>query len=136
MRIGELAAATGCHFETIRYYERVGLLPKPLRTESGYRSYRSDDIARVRFIGRGRALGFTLEEIRNLQQLSESVDTTCAEVDERVRCHLQGVRRKLLELQEMEAELMAMLSGCAGGDRSSCHVLRSFAGGGPESLSR
>jgi MerR family mercuric resistance operon transcriptional regulator len=64
MKIGELAAATGCHFETIRYYEKVGLLPKPERTASGHRAYRKGDIARVRFITRGRALGFSLDEIR------------------------------------------------------------------------
>lgn len=127
MKIGELAAATGCHFETIRYYEKVGLLPKPQRTASGYRAYRTGDIARVRFITRGRALGFSLGEIRSLLHLSESPDLACGEVDALARQHLAEVREKLAHLQRMEAELVATVERCRGGQRATCAVLESLA---------
>ncbi|MCZ8062794.1 helix-turn-helix domain-containing protein [Silanimonas sp.] len=127
MKIGELAAATGCHFETIRYYEKVGLLPKPQRTASGYRAYRPGDIARVRFITRGRALGFSLDEIRSLLHLSESPNLACGEVDALARQHLVEVREKLAQLQRMEAELVATIERCRGGQRATCSVLESLA---------
>ena len=127
MKIGELAAATGCHFETIRYYEKVGLLPKPQRTASGYRAYRSDDIARVRFITRGRALGFSLDEIRSLLHLSESPNLACGDVDALARQHLVEVREKLAQLERMEAELVATIARCRGGQRATCAVLESLA---------
>ena len=119
MKIGELAAATDCHFETIRYYEKVGLLPKPERTASGYRAYRKGDIARVRFITRGRALGFSLDEIRRILHLSESPDLSCAEVDTLARQHLAEVREKLAHLQRMETELLATVERCRGGQRAA-----------------
>jgi len=132
MKIGELAAATGCHFETIRYYEKVGLLPKPQRTASGYRAYRPGDIARVRFITRGRALGFSLDEIRSLLHLSESPNLACGDIDALARQHLAEVREKLAQLQRMEAELVATIERCRGGQRATCAVLESLAlEGGP-----
>mgnify|MGYP002778168198 CR=1 FL=1 len=132
MKIGELAAATGCHFETIRYYEKVGLLPKPQRSASGYRAYRPGDIARVRFITRGRALGFSLDEIRSLLHLSESPNLACGDVDALARRHLVEVREKLAQLQRMEAELVATIERCSGGQRATCAVLESLAlEGGP-----
>ena len=70
MKISQAAEASGCHLETIRYYEKIGLLPHPTRTDSGYRVYTSADIERLRFIARGRDLGFSLEEIRSLLQLA------------------------------------------------------------------
>ncbi len=127
MRIGELAEASGCHFETIRYYEKLGLLPKPLRSPSGYRAYRADDVARVRFIARGRALGFSLDEVRSLLELGESPDLSCDDVDTLARHHLQEVRAKLAQLQRMEAELVATVDRCRGGQRASCAVLQSLA---------
>lgn len=127
MKIGELAAATGCHFETIRYYEKVGLLPKPQRTASGYRDYRPGDIARVRFITRGRALGFSLDEIGSLLHLSESPNLACGDVDALARQHLAEVREKLAQLQRMEAELVATIERCRGGQRATCAVLESLA---------
>ena len=136
MKIGELAAATDCHFETIRYYEKVGLLPKPERTASGYRAYRKGDIARVRFITRGRALGFSLDEIRSLLHLSESPDLACAEVDTLARRHLAEVREKLAHLQRMEAELVATVERCRGGQRATCAVLESLAHEGRASEAR
>ena len=127
MKIGELASKTGCHFETIRYYEKVGLLPKPERTASGYRAYRQTDIARVRFITRGRALGFSLDEIRSLLHLADSPNLACGEVDALARQHLVEVREKLAQLQRMEAELVATMERCRGGQRATCAVLESLS---------
>ena len=127
MKIGELAAATGCHFETIRYYEKVGLLPTPERTASGYRAYRKGDIARVRFISRGRTLGFSLEEIRSLLHLSKSPNLACVEVDALARQHLAKVHEKLAHLQRMDDELIAPVVRCRGGRRAACAVLESLA---------
>lgn len=73
MKISEAADASGCHLETIRYYERIGLLPRPGRTGNGYRVYGPADIERLRFIARGRDLGFSLEEVRSLLQLVEAM---------------------------------------------------------------
>jgi len=126
MKIGELAAATGCHFETIRYYEKVGLLPKPLRTASGYRAYRPEDVARVRFVTRGRELGFSLEEVRSLIRLSESPDLTCEEVDALARHHLEEVQEKLRQLQRMEAELLATIDRCHADRRADCAILQAL----------
>jgi MerR family mercuric resistance operon transcriptional regulator len=69
MKIGEAAAASGCHLETIRYHERIGLLPRTVRTDNGYRDYTSEDVGRMRFVTRGRELGFSLDDIRSLLRL-------------------------------------------------------------------
>src|SRR5690606_1867317 len=81
MRIGEVAARSGCPPETVRYYERIGLLPAPPRTASGYRDYRPADADRLRFISRGRELGFSLAEIRSLLGLAEDDGLSCQDVD-------------------------------------------------------
>ena len=88
MRIGEAATASGCHIETIRYYERVGLLPHPARTGGGYRDCRPGEVDRLRFITRGRELGFSLEEIRSLLTLSDDPALSCHDVDQLARHHL------------------------------------------------
>ena len=81
MKISEAAAASGCHLETIRYYERSGLVSPPKRTHSGYRSYTPADVDRLRFISRGRELGFSLEEIRSLLRLDDDPTMSCRDVD-------------------------------------------------------
>ena len=81
MKISDAAAASGCHLETIRYYERIGLMPRPERTDSGYRVYREKEVDRLRFISRGRELGFSLEEIRSLLLLEHDVSLSCDQVD-------------------------------------------------------
>ena len=81
MKISDAAAASGCHLETIRYYERIGLMPRPERTDSGYRVYREKEVDRLRFISRGRELVFSLEEIRSLLLLEHDVSLSCDQVD-------------------------------------------------------
>ena len=124
MRISDAAAASGCHLETIRYYERVGLLPSPERTASGYRAYTPGDIDRLRFIARGRDLGFSLEEIRSLLKLSDSDDRlSCSEVDRVARAHLADVHARVADLRRMASELERVIDQCEGGHRGKCTIL-------------
>jgi MerR family mercuric resistance operon transcriptional regulator len=123
MKIGEAAAASGCHLETIRYYERIGLLPRPKRTASGYRTYGPDDVARVRFITRGRDLGFSLDEIRDLLRLTEDPELSCAQVDQLARRHLSEIQARQRALRRMARELERTIAGCAGGRRAACAIL-------------
>jgi MerR family mercuric resistance operon transcriptional regulator len=123
VKIGELATASGCHLETIRYYERIGLLPAPARTASGYRSYSASDVQRVRFITRGRDLGFSLDEIRGLLRLTEDPELSCAEVDQLARQHLADIRARQEALRRMACELERTIAGCAGGRRAACAIL-------------
>ena len=123
MKIGEVATASGCHLETIRYYERIGLLPAPARTASGYRSYSASDVQRVRFITRGRDLGFSLDEIRSLLSLSEDPDLSCEKADELARHHLIEIRQRIDELRRMEQELETTVKAGAGGRRAACAIL-------------
>jgi len=123
MRIGEAAAASGCHLETVRYYERIGLLNPPPRTSSGYRDYRDGDVARLQFVTRGRDLGFSIEEIRSLLRLSEDAALSCADVDELARQHLDDVRTKIRDLQRMAKELERTITRCHGGNRGDCVIL-------------
>lgn len=123
MKISEAAAASGCHLETIRYYERIGLLPCPDRTASGYRAYRVADIERLRFIARGRDLGFSLDEVRSLLQLAEDEELSCQDVDRLARSHLVDVRARLADLRRMASELERVITSCHGGQRGQCTIL-------------
>lgn len=130
MKIGEAAAASGCHIETIRYYERVGLLPRPARTDSGYRHYTADEVRRLRFITRGRELGFGLDEIRSLLTLSDDASLSCADVDQLARHHLGEIRERIRELTRMAKELERTIAGCQGGNRAHCTILDSLRAAG------
>jgi MerR family mercuric resistance operon transcriptional regulator len=123
VKIGEAAAASGCHLETIRYYERIGLLPRPSRTGSGYRAYTAQDVARIRFITRGRDLGFSLDEIRSLLRLTEDPDLSCEQVDALARHHLVEIQARQKELRRIARELEHTIAGCAGGRRGACAIL-------------
>ncbi len=123
MKIGEAAAASGCHLETIRYYERIGLLPRPSRTGSGYRAYTAKDVARIRFITRGRDLGFSLDEIRGLLRLTEDPELSCEQVDALARHHLAEIKVRQKELRRIARELERTIAGCTGGRRGACAIL-------------
>lgn len=123
MKIGEVAAASGCHPETIRYYERIGLLPAPARASNGYRAYAGTDVERLRFVARGRDLGFALDEIRSLLQLAGRDDLSCTEVDRVAQAHLSDVRTRIADLQRMAGELERVLDGCGRGRRAQCAIL-------------
>lgn len=123
MKIGEVAERSGCHPETVRYYERIGLIPTPPRTTAGYRDYAPADVDRLRFISRGRNLGFSLEEIRSLLALADNHVLPCGEVDRLARIHLADIRARLDDLQRMASELERVIGGCGGGERGECVIL-------------
>ncbi|MBK8122246.1 MAG: helix-turn-helix domain-containing protein [Dokdonella sp.] len=126
MKISDAAAASGCHLETIRYYERVGLMPPPARTASGYRAYRPAEVERLRFISRGRELGFSLEEIRSLLRLDDDSKMSCGDVDVIARTHLADIRQRIDELHRMATELERVIAECAGGERGHCTILNAL----------
>lgn len=119
----QLARLTGCNLETIRYYEKVGLLSDPPRSANGYRVYPPDLVQRLQFIMRARDLGFAVEEIRSLLSLTDAGQQTCAEVMARTQDHLADVRRKMADLQRIEATLMTSLAQCSGDTAPDCPIL-------------
>jgi MerR family mercuric resistance operon transcriptional regulator len=123
LTIGRLAAAAGVNLETVRYYERIKLMPSPGRTASGHRVYEDGDVRRLAFIRRGRELGFNIEQIRALLKLSEPTRASCAEVNEIARMHLDEVRAKLADLVRLEDILAATIPQCSGDAAPSCPVL-------------
>lgn len=124
--IGELARATGTKVETIRYYERVGLLPVPARTEGNYRSYGPAEIARLSFVRRGRDLGFSLDQVRALLNLSDDRRRDCASIDALAQTHLQEVERKLADLIALRTELNAIIASCKGGVVADCRIIEAL----------
>jgi Cu(I)-responsive transcriptional regulator len=124
--IGELAKATGAKIETIRYYERVGLLPKPERTAGNYRSYSAAHLGRLSFVRRARDLGFSIEQVRALLGLSDQKDRSCATVDLIAREHLEEVDRKLSDLRKLRRELNALLAQCDHGTIADCRIIEAL----------
>lgn len=123
--IGALSKASGVNIETIRFYERSGLLPTPQRTASGYRSYRPEDAGRLRFIRRGRELGFSLEEVRELLELSAHPQQPCASADQMVNEHLSAIEMRIRDLQNLQQELRK-LSGCQSAEAEHCRLLEAL----------
>ncbi len=127
MTRGELARHGQVNPETIRYYERSGLLPIPARSDANYRLFAPTAVGRIRFIKRAQAVGFSLEEIRALLVLK---DATCGDVREMVAVKLDEIDRKIAGLQAIRDELNDLFDACPGGDHptSECPILGSFAG--------
>lgn len=123
LKISNLAKAAGVNLETIRYYERIGLMPMPERTEGGHRTYGQAHARRLAFIRRARELGFGIEDIRALLALAEPGQASCAEVREIARAHLYSVRAKLADLAKLEAILAETVAGCSGDPVPTCPVL-------------
>ncbi len=123
MRRGELARAAGCHIETIRYYEQQGLLAAAGRTASGHRFYGPEELRRLRFILRCRELGFALREIRGLLALVDSGNWSCEEIRRQTERQLAGVRRRLADLQRMEARLASLVAACDATHAPDCAIL-------------
>jgi MerR family mercuric resistance operon transcriptional regulator len=118
--IGELAATGGVHVETIRYYERRGLLPAPARSTSGYRQYVAADVWRLRFILRAKALGFTLREIAELLGADGSEARAVEDVGAVTRRRLAAVDDEIAALTRRRADLTTLLRTCEGGDEADC----------------
>ncbi len=123
MRIGTLAAACNCPAETIRYYEKIGLLPKPVRTANGYRSYDERHQKWLQFVLRSRALGFTQDEVRRLSNIADQSQPVCADVHQLLVEHIVDVRKKLLDLKRMEKALVRLKSKCQDGTLNDCPVI-------------
>lgn len=128
MRRGELAGLADCHIETVRYYEKIGLLPEPSRAANAYRVYEPSHLDRLRFIMRGRDLGFSIEEIRSLLTLIDKGSQTCADVKARTENHLAAVRAKIADLKRIDRVLTATAARCSGGAVPDCPILAAFSG--------
>ncbi|OAN79211.1 MerR family transcriptional regulator [Jannaschia sp. EhC01] len=123
LAIGTLAKRTGTKVQTIRYYEQIGLLPEPERTDGGQRRYREADLDRLAFIRHARQLGFTLEAIRELLDLSDNPDHSCAYVDEIAHRQLNEVEIRIARLEALRKELKRMLRDCRRDTVADCRVL-------------
>jgi Hg(II)-responsive transcriptional regulator len=129
LSVGQLAKNTRVNIETIRYYERRGLIPPPPRRESGYRQFSKDTIARVRFIKRAQEVGFTLKEISELLSLRVAPDTTCADFKERTLGKISEVEQKIRALQRIKKALVKLKAACRGqGPTSECTILGALDG--------
>jgi len=120
---GLLAKKTGVNAETIRYYEKIELMPDPPRTTGGHRAYDQFLLNRLSFIRRCRELGFTINEIRELIELIDSGDYSCASVLESTRKHLTRIRRNIRDLKKMEKTLKAISGRCAAEDVPECPIV-------------
>lgn len=125
--IGNLAKATGTKVETVRFYEKMGLLPQPARTQSNYRIYETVHLERLSFIRRARELGFPLDQVRELLGLADQTDRSCAEVDGIARQHLDEVERKIADLAAMRDELAEVLNRCQHGTIAQCRIIETLA---------
>lgn len=125
--IGELSRRTEVKVPTIRYYEQIGLLPPPPRTEGRQRRYGKDAIARLAFIKHSRELGFDLEAIRTLLSLQDSPDRSCAAADRIAKVRLTEVERRIAALNGLRAELRRMIDECACGRVAECRVIETLA---------
>ncbi|GLI94387.1 MerR family transcriptional regulator [Methylocystis echinoides] len=127
LTIGRIALTAGVNLETVRYYERIGLMPPPARTASGHRAYEKTHLRRLVFIRRSRELGFSIEDIRALLALAEPSRVSCAEVRVIAQTHLDDVRAKLADLTKLEGILAATIAQCSGDPAPSCPVLDMLA---------
>jgi len=130
LTIGEVAKQANVHIETLRYYERQGLVPRPRRSVSNYRLYAEDTVRRVRFIKAAQELGFSLAEIRELLSLRATPKTRCAEIRQRAEAKVQAIEAKIASLQAMKQALTKLVAECSGdGPVTECPILESFDAG-------
>ncbi len=124
--IGELSRRTRCNIETIRYYERIGLLPKAAR-RGRYRSFGTADVARLNFVRRARELGFTLDEIRALLGIATADTVSCDDARESAASHLKQVRARIVDLKRMERVLADTVRACSAGDQVGCPLISTLS---------
>lgn len=125
---GEVAKRTGVNLQTIRYYQRRGLLPEPPRSNSGYRYFPEDAVRRVRFIKRGQELGFSLDEMNDLLALRVQPGATCGQVRQRAEAKIADIDERIRALRTMRAALNRLAAKCAGrGPVSECPILESMS---------
>lgn len=127
LTIGDLSKVTSTKVETIRYYERIGLLAAPARTAGNYRAYGKTELDRLSFIRRARDLGFGIDQIRTLLGLSESKKRSCKAVDAIARQHLADVDSKIADLMALRRELDSIISQCDCGTIGECRIIEALA---------
>jgi len=126
LTIGKVAGQTGCHIETIRYYEKENLLPPPGRSAGGHRLYTSDLIERLVFIRRSRELGFSMQEIRELLSVVDGRQVSCERVKNLADTHLKDIRSKISDLRRMETTLRELSNQCSGDDVPECPIIEAL----------
>lgn len=126
LSIGMLARRSGVKVETIRYYERVGIMPKPARSPSGYRRYGPEHVKRLGFVRRGRELGFGLDVLRGLLQLVDGDDYTCADVHEVAAARLAEIEGKIADLKRLRRVMAGMVAQCSRGRVPDCPVIEAL----------
>ncbi|MDE0520945.1 MAG: Cu(I)-responsive transcriptional regulator [Boseongicola sp.] len=127
MNIGEAARAAGLPVKTIRYYEEIGLV-RPARSENGYRVFAEPDLHKLNFLGRSRALGFSIEDCRALLALYEDGTRSSSEVREIAERHLTDIESKITDLQSLRDTLAHLVASCAGDERPDCPILDNLSG--------
>lgn len=127
MQIGDLSKNTGVHIETIRYYERVGVLPRPARQANGHRVYGPADASRLRFIRHARELGFDLPAVRTLLALQEQPEASCTDASRMAQDQLASVEAKIASLLRLKNELTQMVSSCRQGVVADCRVIEALS---------
>ena len=128
MRIGEVALRAGVNVQTLRYYERRGLLREPARSPSGYRQYDADAVRVIRFIKRAQELGFSLREVEELLQLRANKRAKCADVMATALAKLDDIDRKVRSLQSMRQALKGLVASCKNGASLDCPILEALDG--------
>jgi MerR family mercuric resistance operon transcriptional regulator len=131
LSIGALSKQTGVNIETIRFYEKAGLVPPPPRSAGGFRLYGRDHVRRLTFVRRARGLGFTLDEVRALLRLADGNGHTCAEAQGVASAHLSDVRAKLRDLRRLEKALADVVARCAEGALPECPLIEALFGEPP-----
>tara|TARA_R110000787_G_scaffold169035_2_gene281769 strand:+ start:331 stop:831 length:501 start_codon:yes stop_codon:yes gene_type:complete len=127
MNIGQAARASGVSAKMIRYYEQIGLIPKAIRSDAGYRTYSSSDVHSLNFIRSARDLGFSVEKIMKLLALWRDRDRASADVKEMALAHAAGLKAKIAELQAMVQTLEHLANHCHGNDRPDCPIIENLA---------
>ena len=128
LTVGKLAGEAGVNLETVRYYERTGLMPRPTRTDSGYRQYDGEDLLRLRFIKKAQGLGFTLKEIKELLSLRVDGRTSCQKVQKLAETKVQAIESKIRDLQRMKRTLTKLLTACHSETHTTkCPILEAIA---------
>lgn len=125
--IGALSRQTRCNIETIRFYEKIGILEKPVRSAGGHRMYGPAHVGRLSFVRRARELGFTLDQVRALLRLSDKPDCPCAEAKSLAQMHLDEVRSKIDDLLAMQRALADLVGQCETGDGTDCALLEALS---------
>ena len=123
MQIGQLSKKTGCNIETIRYYEKRGLLPSPPRTAGGYRLYDPDHLKRLTFVMRSRDLGFSMAEIEKLLSLVDEHQLTCHDMHQQTLAHVGDIQSKIADLKRLERVLTEIASKCSDGTVPECPII-------------